>query len=165
MLFFFILVTYLVDILLILWGEILSWSLIGIIGLINMNKKPTKKVQLTWSFLFYFKSLSTIRIVLSIRNSCATCSIGPAGYVVIMILSRMVPWEFTVVTWPRTQQNKLATVPLLLIYNMVELDVIPQEKNCHWVIFFLTLPKFSYLKFVWKNAIKICIGHRTCSRV
>ena len=70
----------------------------GIIGLINMNKKPTKKVQLTWSFLFYFKSLSTIRIVvLSICNSCVTCSIGPAGYAVIMVLFRIVPVEFTVV--------------------------------------------------------------------
>ena len=46
LLFFFILVTYLVDILLILWGEILSWSLMGIIELINMNKKPTKKYNL-----------------------------------------------------------------------------------------------------------------------
>ena len=136
LLFFFILVTYLVDISLILWGEILSWSLMGIIGLINMNKKPTKKVELTWSFLFYFKSLSTIRIVLSICNSCVTCSIGPAGYVVIMILFRIVPWEFTVVTWPRTQQNKLATVLLLLIYNMVGLEVIPPKKNSHWEIFF-----------------------------
>ena len=137
MLFFFILVTYLVDISLILWGEILSWSLMGIIGLINMNKKPTKKVELTWSFLFYFKSLSTIRIVfLSICNSCVTCSIGPAVYAVIMVLFRIVPVEFTVVTWPRTQQKKLATVPLLLIYNMVGLEVIPQKKNSHWAIFF-----------------------------
>ena len=110
--------------------------------------------------------MSTIRIVvLSICSSCATCSIGPAGYVVIMILFRMVPWEFTVVTWPRTQQNKLATVLLLLIYNMVGLEVIPPKKNSHWEIFFKTFLKFSYLMSLWKNTIKIYTGHLACSRV
>ena len=33
LIFFFMLITYLVDILLILWGEILSWSLMGVKGL------------------------------------------------------------------------------------------------------------------------------------
>ena len=33
LIFFFILITYLVDIVLILWGEILSWSLMGVKGL------------------------------------------------------------------------------------------------------------------------------------
>ena len=34
LIFFFILIIYLVDIVLILWGEILSWSLMGVKGLI-----------------------------------------------------------------------------------------------------------------------------------
>ena len=99
--------------------------------------------------------MSTIRIVLSICNSCVTCSIGPAGYAVIMILFMMVPWEFTVVTWPRTQQNKLATVPLLLIYNMVGLEVIPQKKKKKSLSnLFLTFLKFSHLMSLWKKKKK-----------
>ena len=110
--------------------------------------------------------MSTIRIVLSICNSCVTCSIGPAGYAVIMVLFMMVPWEFTVVTWPRTQQNKLATVPLLLIYNMVGLEeVLKKKKKKSLSNFFLTFLKFSYLMSLWKNTIKIYTGHLACSRV
>ena len=35
LIFFFILITYLIDIVLILWGEILPWSLMGVKGLIT----------------------------------------------------------------------------------------------------------------------------------
>ena len=40
--FFFILITYLVDIVLVLWGEIPSWSLLGVKGLtVNSIRTPT----------------------------------------------------------------------------------------------------------------------------
>ena len=63
LLFFFILVTYLIDILLILWGEILSWSLMGIIGLINMNKKPTKKYNLHGHFCFILSHFPRLELL------------------------------------------------------------------------------------------------------
>ena len=64
LLFFFILVTYLVDILLILWGEILSWSLMGIKGLINMNKKPKKKYKLHGHFCFILSHCPQLELFL-----------------------------------------------------------------------------------------------------
>ena len=41
LIFFFILITYLVDIVLILWGEILSWSLMGVKGFIQVDQQIT----------------------------------------------------------------------------------------------------------------------------
>ena len=46
LIFFFILITYLVDIVLILLGEILSWSLMGVKGL-STGKRP-RSIPAQW---------------------------------------------------------------------------------------------------------------------
>ena len=54
LIFFFILITYLVDIVLMSWGEILFWSLMGVKGLINM----TSSLRI---FLFFKTAQCSIR--------------------------------------------------------------------------------------------------------
>ena len=65
LIFFFILFTYLVDIVLILWGEILSWSLVGVKGLKVQGLSfsqcwPTKK---KYFFPFLFQIIFTVIII------------------------------------------------------------------------------------------------------
>ena len=45
LIFFFILITYLVDIVLVLQGEILSWSLVGVKGLSDYPSCSLKQIQ------------------------------------------------------------------------------------------------------------------------
>ena len=52
MIFFSILITYLVDIVLIMWGEILSWSLKGVKGLTEFFRSLFNPVVLLTSFSF-----------------------------------------------------------------------------------------------------------------
>ena len=56
--FFFILITYLVDIVLILWGEILSWSLMGVKGLKSLG--PLRKIPEHYDTALYKKKIKTI---------------------------------------------------------------------------------------------------------
>ena len=53
--FFFILITYLVDIVLILWGEILSWSLMGVKGLKSLGTQ--RKIPEHYDTALYKKKI------------------------------------------------------------------------------------------------------------
>ena len=76
--FFFILITCLLDIELILWGEIMSWSLVGVKGLKVQGFSfsqcwPTKKI---FFFPSFFKShLQWLLLTFSMYTSCIVIAV------------------------------------------------------------------------------------------